>query len=362
METSKERILKAINHVQPDTTPVRFTGFEDIERWLQHFHVENAYDLMEKLGVDTCSVPLTPTGPNVERGLSIWGTPAITGGYKGIGYSKERGAHPLLNAKSVGDIERFAWPNPDDFDYRITDQIRQMVVDRACTVGLMFVSAQSSSTSQEAAWIPLICNLYELFGFEETLIRLHTDPKVIEAAIFHLETFILEVSRRLLEASKGLADIFWFGDDFATARGMMISPEHWRKFLKPTYRKIFDLAKSYGVKVWFHCCATFRPVLPDLIDIGMDVWEPLQAHLPGNEPEVLKKEYGKDIAFYGGINSQHTLPYGTPNDVRAEVRERVRVLGKGGGYICGPDHFVLPDVPIENVLALIDEARKFSPQ
>lgn len=362
METSKERVLKAINHVQPDTTPVWPMGFEGIERWLQHFHVENAYDLMEKLGVDTCSVPLTPTGPNVERGLSIWGTPAITGGYKGIGYSKERGAHPLLNAESVEDIERFAWPNPDDFDCKITDQIRQMAVDKACKVGLGLVATRSSGPFREDGWIPVICSLFELFGFEETLIRLYTAPKIIEAAIFHLETFILEVSRRLLEASKGLADIYACGDDFATARGIMMSPEHWRKYLKPTYRKMFDLAKSYGVKVWFHCCATFRPVLPDLIDIGMDVWEPLQAHLPGNEPEVLKKEYGKDITFSGGINSQHTLPYGTTEDVRAEVRERIQVLGKGGGYICGPDHSVLPDVPIENVLALIDEARKFSPQ
>ena len=141
----------------------------------------------------------------------------------------------------------------------------------------------------------------------------------------------------------------------------MISPEYWRKYLKPTYRKIFDTAKNYGVKIWFHCCGTFRPVLPDLIDIGMDVWETVQVHLPGNEPEVLKREYGQQITFFGAINSQQTLPFGTPDNVRAEVRERVQVLGKGGGYICGPDHTVLPDVPIENVLPMLDEARKFCP-
>jgi uroporphyrinogen decarboxylase len=211
------------------------------------------------------------------------------------------------------------------------------------------------------AWIPLVCTLFELFGFEETLIKLHTEPKIIEAAVSHFETFILEFSRRTLDAAKGSADIFWVGDDFATDRGMMMSPEHWRRFLKPTYGKLFALAKSYGFKMWFHCCGTFRPVLPDLIDMGMDVWETTQVHLPGNEPEVLKREYGRDITFYGAVNSQQTLPFGTPEEVRAEVRERVRVLGKGGGYICGADHTILPDVPIENVLALLDEARKSQP-
>ena len=101
--------------------------------------------------------------------------------------------------------------------------------------------------------------------------------------------------------------------------------------------------------------------MPDLIDMGMDVWETTQVHLPGNEPEVLKKEYGKDICFYGAINTQQTLPFGTPDEVRAEVRKRIRVLGKGGGYIVGGDHAILPDVPIENVLAMIDEAKNTSP-
>ena len=121
------------------------------------------------------------------------------------------------------------------------------------------------------------------------------------------------------------------------------------------------LAKSYGMKMWFHCCGTFRPVMADLIDMGMDVWETVQVHLPGNEPEVLKREYGRDITFYGGINSQQTLPFASTEEVRAEVRERIRVLGQGGGYILGGDHTILPDVPIDNVLAMLDEARKYSP-
>ena len=189
---------------------------------------------------------------------------------------------------------------------------------------------------------------------------LHTEPKIIEAAVARTEAFVLEFTRRLLETTHGEAELFWYGDDFSTQRSMMMSPEHWRRFFKPTYKKVFELAKGYGLKVWFHSCGTFRPVLPDLIDIGMDVWETVQVHLPGNEPDVLKREFGQDIAFYGAINTQQTLPFGTPEDVRAEVRERIRVLGKGGGYICGSDHGILPDVPVANVLAMVDEARAFS--
>ena len=371
METPRERILKAINHSQPDRTPVETLGFQPIERWLQHFQVKDVFDLNEKLGLDLAIVGRSAnrwtvyTGRYTQDKLSIWGTRRNTGGPKGIGYSKERGDHPLFKAESVKDIECFAWPTPNDFDYKITGEPPQTIPDKARRIGLYGMYPESGKTHEESTeggfWIPLLCILYELFGFEETLMKIYTEPKIIEAAISHLEPFLLEYSRRILEATKGLVDIFWFGDDFATARGMMISPEHWRKFFKPTYRKIFDLAKSYDLKIWFHCCGQFRPVMRDLIDMGMDVWETCQVHLPGNEPEVLKREYGKDICFFGAINSQHTLPRGTPDDVRAEVRERVRVLGKEGGYICGPDHTILPDVPIENVLAMLDEAKKAQP-
>ncbi len=366
METSRERILKAINHIQPEVTPVHVMGFENVEQWLEHFGAKNDHELRSKLDLDIRSVHGIYNGPNAKRDLSIWGTKQNVSGYKGIGYSKERGEHPLLEAESVADIERFDWPKADEFEFEIVREVLQTVPDKACWVAFRYAVAKAGQRREEAAisrgfWIPFVCTLFELFGFEETLIKLHYQPKLIEAAIYHLETFILELSKRILEASKGLADIFWFGDDFATDRGLMMSPEHWRKFLKPTYEKVFNLAKSHGRKTWFHCCGNFREVMPDMIDIGMDVWETTQVHLPGNEPEVLKREYGKDICFYGAINTQQTLPFGTPEEVRAEVRERIRVLGKGGGYIVGGDHTILPDVPIDNVLAMIDEARKSAP-
>lgn len=370
METSRERILSAIDHTQPDTTPVHIMGFENTEQWLESVGATDDFDLRDKLGLDIRAAGAIYRGPNAERGLTVWGTEQDAGGYEGAGYSGVR-SYPLAGATSVADIERFTWPDPNDFDYEIAAEVLRTVPERARCVRAAYAlqgglareettrGAGLRSSVRDSGWLPIACTLFELFGLEEALIMLHTEPKITEAAVAQIEAFVLEYARRLFEATQGEAELFWFGDDFSTQRSIMMSPEHWRRFFKPTYKKVFELAKGYGLKVWFHSCGTFRPVL-DLIDIGMDVWETVQVHLPGNEPDVLKREFGQDIAFYGAINTQKTLPFGTPEDVRAEVRERIRVLGKGGGYICGSDHGILPDVPVANVLAMIDEARAFS--
>ena len=357
--------MKTIDHVQPEVVPVHIMGVAPIERWLEHYDVEDNFALREKLGLDIQEARPVYVGRNAELGRDIWGKEVGIGGAEGAGYSAIRGGYPLANATSVADIDNFAWPDPDDFDYQIVADVLETVPDDiARFVKVQYVIQAEGQTRFSAArgggpWIPLLCSLFDLFGMTETLINLCAAPKLIEAAIAHLEEFTLGFAKRLLDATRGVGDVFYYGDDFAGQRGMLISPEHWRRFLKPTYKKIYRLGKSYGMKVWIHECGTFRPVIADMIDIGMDVWETVQVHLPGNEPEVLKREYGQDLAFYGAISTQHTLPFGTPEDVRAEVRERIRVLGRGGGYICGSDHSIMADVPIENVLAMLDEARKF---
>ena len=365
METSRERVLKAINHIQPEVTPVHVMGFDEMDRWLDWFGAADYLELRDRLGLDIQGGLPAYTGRGAAEGLSIWGTGQAVMGSKGPGYSGVRGGYPLAQASSVADVERFAWPQADEFDYAVAAEVlRSIPADTARWVKLQTVYDLPGRSRLSAArgggdWIPLLCTVFNLFGMEETLLKLHSEPAVMEAAVAHVEHFILEFSRRLLDATRGLIDIYWIGDDFAAQQGLILSPAHWRRFLKPSYRRIFDLTKSYGVKVWFHSCGSFRPVLPDLIDLGMDVWETVQVHLPGNEPEALKRDFGDHLAFYGAINSQATLPFGSPEEVRAEVRERIAVLGRGGGYICGSDHTILPDVPRENVLAMLDEAKRF---
>jgi len=367
METSRERILKAINHIQPDSTPVNIIGFDPLDRWLERLGASDIFDLREKLGLDIQFARPVFVGPGAAPDKDIWGKPTNVMGAAGAGYGAGRGSFPLAGATTVAEIERYPWPDPGDFDYGAAADVLRSIPDNTARCARMLYALPRPGVPHAAIargggiWMPLLCSVFDLVGMEETLVALHTAPKLIEAIIAHLEAFILGFERRLLEATDGLVEIFEYSDDFAAQTGMLISPAHWRRFLKPTYEKVYSLAKSYGLKVWIHSCGTFRPVLPDMIEMGMDVWETVQVHLPGNDPETLKREYGRDLTFFGAINSQQTLPHGTPEQVRAEVRERIRVLGRGGGYICGPDHTVMADVPIENMLALLDEARHFRP-
>jgi uroporphyrinogen decarboxylase len=137
-----------------------------------------------------------------------------------------------------------------------------------------------------------------------------------------------------------------------------MSPDMWRMYFKKPLKKMYDMVHSYGLPVSIHSCGNITEIIPDLIEMGVNMITPLQAEVL--DFEFLKKEYGKDLTFWGGVSTQKTLPYGTTDDVRAEVRERIRVLGKNGGYVLAPSHELQGDIPLENILAFIDEAQNQS--
>lgn len=342
--TSKERVIAALNHSIPDRIPAYAISI-DIPGLAQKLGFKTNEQLYKHLGFDLRTVlPRYIGGPERSEGTRAFEC-FFFNKDGGASYSDTLCSRPLQYAQSVRDVECYSWPDPKWWDYGyINKGINEISEGAAIIVD---------------GWNPVFCQLMKLFGMETCLMNLVLNPSLIEAALEYIEDFYLDYYKRLFEEAKGKALIFSMGDDFASQRGMLISPDAWRKFFKPVYKKIFDLAKSYNFYVWFHSCGTFREVLPDMIDIGMDVWETVQAHLPGNEPEILKREYGKDITFFGGISTQNTLPYGSPEDVRKEVRERIKILGRDGGYICGADHHIKEDVSIENVLALYSEVLAF---
>jgi len=142
------------------------------------------------------------------------------------------------------------------------------------------------------------------------------------------------------------------------ASTMLFDPAQWRRFLKPCFARLFAIGKQAGKPIWFHSCGDVTAVLPDLIDIGMDVWGTVQLHTLPLSPEELERQYGKHLAFFGGINTQR-LPFARPQEVQEEVARCIRALGEGGGYICGPDHHLKPDVPAGNAVALFRAAVEF---
>jgi uroporphyrinogen decarboxylase len=274
-------------------------------------------------------------GPAAE--LTEWGTPNVPH------YATHR-YFPLSADNSVGDIEAYPWPNPDHYDYAWASNMARKFAPNYAIRG--------------PYWKPLFNQVFDLYGTEEAMVIMMTDPLLFEATLEQVFIFTAEYVQRLVAALGDDLHILYLGDDFATQRGMMINPELWRKYLKPRYAKLFETGKRAGKFIWFHSCGDITDVLPDLIDIGLDVWETVQLHTLPISPEKLKREYGKHLTFFGGINTQR-LPFLTSEEVRAEVLGCIEVLGRNGGYICGPDHHIKPDVPHANAVTLFDTATAF---
>jgi uroporphyrinogen decarboxylase len=207
-----------------------------------------------------------------------------------------------------------------------------------------FVLGAIGFSLYERAWI--------LRGIEPILLDFLMNPLFVEELFDKITEFNLLITKRLC---KFPIDAFHFGDDWGQQAGLIIDPDLWRKFFKQRLRKLYDEVHSAGLPVSIHSCGDITEIIPDLIEIGVNMICPLQAE--ALDFNFLKKEYGKYIAFWGGVSTQKTLPHGSPDDVRKEIRERIRVLGKGGGYILAPSHELQGDVPLENMLAFIDEAQ-----
>ena len=336
----KERQLAAIRHQTPDRIPVDAQGIENLDAVGQLLGIPPA-EVPDVLGVDGMNVGLGYAGP-VEldqdgQVFTEWGTPAC----QDWGSAH---AYPLANAESVAEIERYAWPDPGLYDYATARNNAAQYSKNYAVRGPRF----SVITHP----------LFILLGQEEALVKMMLSPDVFEATVEHISQITLEASRRYVKACADHLDIFCVWEDFATQRGMMFSPDLWRQFFKPRYARLFEVAKHAGKYVWFHSCGDITAVLPDLLDIGMDVWETVQLHTLPISPEELKKQYGKHLTFFGGVNTQR-LPFITPEEVSDEVDRCIRLLGKGGGYICGPDHHIKPDVPARNALALFKTACEF---
>jgi len=152
-------------------------------------------------------------------------------------------------------------------------------------------------------------------------------------------------------------DIIIWGEDVGTERAMMMSPALWRKWIKPRFRSMVEAAKAINpdVVTWYHSCGSIEPIIPDLIEIGIEVLNPIQPE--AMDPARIKRQYGDCLAFWGTVSVQRTMPFGSPDDVRAEVRERIETVGKGGGFVLAPAHVLEPEVPWRNILAFVEAAK-----
>ena len=233
------------------------------------------------------------------------------------------------------NIDRY--PFPDPWAGGRFDQVAQ-----GCRAHPeLFKLATQRFTLFERAW--------SLRGMENLLVDFASEPAFVDDLLDRIAAFDLAI---VDEALKYPIDGYHFGDDWGQQTGLIMGPKLWRRFIKPRLAALFARVKQAGKFVSIHSCGDVREILPDLIEIGLDLFNPFQ-------PEVMdvfqvKEEFGDRLAFWGGISTQKTMPFGTPAEVRAEVGEKIRRLGRDGGYICAPAHDLAADVPAANMLALIE--------
>ncbi len=189
-------------------------------------------------------------------------------------------------------------------------------------------------------------------GMDHFFMDMHEHPGFVAELMEGLEAVCLQVIDRLVRDYGDRFDAIGFSEDYGSQKGLMISPVHWREFIKPHLRRMFERIRSAGKTVYIHCCGDVFEVIPDLIEVGANILQPIQ-------PEAMdvfevKRRYGRDLCLVGGISTQQTLPYGTPDQVRDEVRQCLERLGEGGGYVMAPAKPILPGVPIGNAIALIE--------
>jgi uroporphyrinogen decarboxylase len=191
-------------------------------------------------------------------------------------------------------------------------------------------------------------------GMQELLLDVALNPTFVEELLDRLTAHVLTTMEIHLERFE--FESIAVSDDYGVQKSMVMSPAHWRKLVKPRLKKIYGRAKKAGRSVFHHTCGHVAPIIPDLIEIGLDILHPIQPETM--DILALKKEFGKDLTFCGGISTQGLLRNGTPDEVRAEVRRLKKVMGKGGGYILESGITIQADIPHPNLFALIDEARK----
>ncbi len=349
----RERVQAALNHEAPDRCPmqVSFTP-EFANRLRAELQLEggklhnphgggNTYELERALGEDLLLTSVGWANSYYQDALDYideWGI-----GWKSIAYETPYGSgrytemtgHPLANDDAIAN---YMPPDPTRPDlYEEAGWVLETFKDEYWIVGV------TVTTIFETAWA--------LRGYEKMLSDFALDPDLAEQILEIPYRYHLYAAKKLVEMG---VDMIWTGDDIGAQNAMLISPKMWRRFFKPRMANFIAELKAINpqVKVAYHTDGLVYPIIPDLIEIGLDVLNPIQP--ASMDPVRLKKEYGDRLCFWGSIDEQHTLPFGSPVDVRDEVITRLKTIGKEGGLIIGPTHHVQLDTPLDNFWAMVN--------
>ncbi len=360
MQNNRQQLIDAANRRIPERIPFTIDCTKETNIMLcNHLGLPEGSDLAEHF--------------KCNRFTSVWqaldGPPKLTGRMKRLDPGKpdirvdiwgvkreeveagdalywEISESPLAGCETVSDIENYDWPTPDDVEFpEIPDglDISEWKKDK-------FVLDMSFLCPFGVPW--------GMRGMEQFMMDLYINPEIAERIVRKVEEYTLPCLEKMLTKYPGIVDYIGCGDDYGTQNALLLSPDVIRKFFMPSLARHYELGRKYGAGGYHHCCGAIFDVIPAMIDAGVQILNPIQTSAVGMEPAKLKREFGRDLCFHGGIDTQETLVTGTPDEVRAEVRARIETLGPEG-YILSPSHVLQADVAPENITALYDEVKNY---
>jgi len=338
--TPRERWLAVLRREKPDRIPMDYWGTaEATAKVMKYLGVSSVEEMDRRLHIDRpLNVAPRYIGPPPPKGADIFGARYRKVGYEGGVYS-ECIYHPLAQYESVAEIAaNYRWPSADDYDFsQIPAQIK----------------GQDHRPIRGGGSEPFL--IYKnLRGQEQAFMDLVLHPDIVHYCLDHLFGLAYETTRRIYEAIPGKVTISYVAEDLGGQEDLMLSVTHIREFLLPRMKRMIDLVHQAGAYVFHHNDGACRRILPDMIALGIDILNPIQWRCKGMEREALKRDFGDKVIFHGGVDNQRTLPFGTVADVRREVIDNLRILGRGGGYILAPCHNIQVISPAENVVAMYE--------
>jgi len=334
--TPKERGLASYYLEEPDRVPMDFWADESVwRRLLEEMKLRSREELLKKLHIDFRHCYWAGDLGAVENypdgGFKDWW--GVIHDRKGIPK-----VHPLADIRSPEELELYEWPDPDRVDYHAIAEMVERYAEEYVVYG--------------GAWSPIFFVALGLMGVENFFRYAFTSPEIIHRLLDIITDFYHEVSKRIFDLCAKDIDIFFMGDDYGTQTGLFLSPKMFRIFFKPRLERLFKLAKKYGLLVQLHSCGSIREIIPDLIEIGLDGLDPIQVGAAHMSVEDIKREFGDKICLHGSLDTQKTLPFGTPADVKREVLHRLKTVAQGGGFVLAPSQVFLPEIPTENIITM----------
>jgi uroporphyrinogen decarboxylase len=343
--TPKERWLAVLRRETPDRVPMDYWGtWEATWKVMAYLGVDDYWVMCERLHIDAV-VTVRPeyVGPTLKDGYDYFGR-----GYQrvdyGTGVYDEVVDHPLAGFRTINELEaNYTWPTPDWFDYStIPSQLK----------GKEGYPVRGGGSEP-------FYDYTLLRGLEQAYLDMVDNPDFLHYCLGRLVDFNYENTRRVFEQIPGKVTFTDVAEDLGSQENLLFSPKSIREFFFPGMRRMIELACEAGVTVFTHSDGAIRKMIPDLIELGVNVLNPIQWRCPGMEREGLKRDFGDELVFHGGVDNQYTLPFGSVEEVRQEVMDNLSILGEGGGYILAPCHNVQAVSPPENIVAMYETGYEF---